>query len=55
MSTCHCLSVALGGKYTTCEYHDWKKKQHERAEARRHKRNVERHIRRRLARGRKSA
>lgn len=48
MSTCHCLSVALGGKYKTCEYHDWKKAKHARALARRHQRNVDRHTRRRM-------
>ena len=52
MSTCHCLSVAMGGKYRTCEYHEWKLKQAERAAKRRHQRNVERHIRRRLLTGR---
>lgn len=49
MSTCHCLSVAMGGKYKVCEYHDWKRKQHARAEARRTQRNRDRRIRRRLA------
>jgi hypothetical protein len=48
MSACHCLSVQLGGKYDKCEYHDWKAAQATRALARRHQRNVERHIRRRL-------
>jgi hypothetical protein len=47
---CTCLSVVLGGKYKTCEYHDWKKARHERALKRRTQRNRDRRIRRRLAR-----
>jgi hypothetical protein len=49
MSHCNCLAVSLGVKDAKCDFHDWKAAQAARALARRHQRNVERHIRRRLA------